>query len=283
MRTLSTALATYLEGNAYLCADLFEFDVGGSTYRLTNASQNLTGVSPAAASTYTAANIDRERIRSADGLQVDDLEISVAHGGTEGLGAKTWVRLALDGDLDEAPARAYRAYLAKTTHAVIGCYLRFAGVVAQVEPGSTSMRIVIAVSTNRFGASFPAVTYEQLCVWNLGGTGCDFAGTLDYSVTAGGDSTSTLFHIESLPGGVSGPEKFFMGTVTSAGFVRTITNITNQSVGYGLVVSPAFPSAIVVGSTGVARLGCNKTAGVCDGWHNNLVNFMGAPVAPAKP
>ncbi|MEY2668869.1 MAG: hypothetical protein RJA59_1507, partial [Pseudomonadota bacterium] len=33
MRTLSAALQSYLEHSAYLCADLFEFDVGGTTYR----------------------------------------------------------------------------------------------------------------------------------------------------------------------------------------------------------------------------------------------------------
>lgn len=281
MRALPGALTTLLESNTFTCADLYEFDVGGTTYRLTSCDRNLTGVSPAAAATYTAANLDCDRIRSSDGLQVDDLEITVAHVGTEGLGGTAWYRLALDGELDEAPVRVYRAYLDRSDWSVVGCYLRFAGVISDLDPGSTSMRIVVAVSANEFGRTFPAVTYEKNCVWNFAGTGCEYAGTVGYDVTVGSSSTAALLQIDALPGGITNPGRFFMGTVVAGGFTRTITDVPG-AVTYGFTVTPPFPTALVIGSTVSIRLGCNKTAVICNDWHSNLVHFMGAPLAPAN-
>jgi hypothetical protein len=290
VRSLPAALASYLQGNDYLCADLFEFDVGGTTYRLTNSDRDLVGVAPASG-TYTAANIDRERIRSSDGLQVDDLELVVATG--EELLGKSWFRLVMDGDLDEAPVRVYRAYLNKVSLGVVGCYLRFSGVVLKLEPGSTTTRLVVAVSANEFGRPFPAVSYESECVWNFAGPGCDYSGAVEFTATVGAESTATILQIDAMPGGAPAIYKFWKGTVTSGDFTRTTTSAeaagggsdvgADITTGYGFRVSPAFPAPLVAGSTVTIRAGCGKTAALCNDWWSNLVNFMGAPVAPAKP
>lgn len=291
MRALSAALSTHLERNAFLCADLFEFDVGGTTYRFTNASANLTGVSPAAAATYTAANIDRERIRTADGLQVDELEIAVC-GSAELLGSKSWARTALDGDLDEAPVRVYRAYLDPTTKAAIGCYLRFSGVASTIDPGSTSVRIVVVVSANAFKGPFPSLAWSETCLWTLGGPGCDYVGTIDYNVTVGSQSGANWLHIAALPAGVAAAYEFAMGTITVAGVTRSIQNMWDYpddppfpemviGSGFGFWVSPAWDAVPVAGTTAVMRRGCMRFPNACETFYSNLTHHMGVRYPPA--
>lgn len=288
MRTLSTPLASRLRKSALLRADLFEFDVGGTTYRFTNASLNLTGVSPAAAATYAPANIDRDRIRSSDGLQVDDLELTIS-GGTDLLGSKTWTRSALDLDLDGAPVRVFRAYLNPGAFTVSGCYLRFAGVVSQVEVGSTSLRLVVAVSANEFARPFPSLTYEESCIWNLGDAGCAWPGTVAYNVTIGADSGGDWLHIAALPDGITSSSEFHMGTVEVAGQVSSVQLAWDYpdpppdprmviNSGFGIWVAPEW-RALQVGATAVVRRGCSHSPSVCDGTYSNLEHYMGAPLA----
>lgn len=279
MRTLGAGIYWAIGQEQFVCTDLYEIDVGGVTYYLTSCDRDLTGIAPADVETYTATNIDRERIRASDGLQVDDLDVSIAHDLTAALGSKTWVDLALDGDLDEAPVRVYRAYLNPSGWSVVGCYLRFQGVVSTADPGSTTLRIVSVVSSDDFSRPFPSFTYEQFCIWNFAGPGCEWVGTVDFTVTADVTSTNEILAIDTLPGGITDLVQFLSGTVTSGGIMRTI--IASEDVGalYHFTVSPAFPVA-VTGSVTLS-LGCRKWAATCETSYDNLTHYMGAPIAPA--
>lgn len=279
MRDLPTPLLALLESDHFVCADLYEFDLGATTYYLTSCDRDLTGIAPAAVETYTATNIDRERIRASDGLQVDDLDISIAHDLSAALGSKTWVDLALDGDLDDAPIRVYRAYLRTSDWSMVGCYLRFQGFVSTADPGSTTLRLVSVVSTDDFERPFPSFTYEQFCIWNFAGPGCEWVGTVDFTVTADATSTNEMLAIDALPGGITDLIQFLNGTVTSGGIMRTIISSAAGGVGYQFTVSPAFP-AVVTGSVTLS-LGCRKWASTCETSYDNLTHYMGAPIAPA--
>ena len=292
MRSLTAALASYLQGNEYLCVDLFEIDVGGVTYYLTNASQSVTGIAPATATAYTAANIDRDRVRASDGLQVDDLDVTVAHVGTEGLGALTWVELALSGALDHAPIRVYRGYLRPASLTLVGCYLRFAGLVTIADPGSTTIRLQAAVSADGFGSPVPGVAWQSKCIWTLGDLGCGWVGTIPYDVTIGAESRVNWFHIETMPGGLA-PADFVGGTITVAGVARTVYYagaagdpfpIPHVDTGFVFVVVPGWLSlSQFVGDTATMRRGCDAAAATCDTIYSNLARYMGAPHAPVEP
>jgi hypothetical protein len=293
VRSFSTALEAHLARNAFICADLYEFDIGGTTYRLTSCDRNLTGVAPANASTYTAAVIERSRVRSSDGLQVDDLDITVMHGGGS-IGGVPWVTRALAGDIDGASVRMYRAFLLPADFSMVGCYLRFAGVVGPTEPGSTTMRVIVAVSADDFATPFPSLDWAETCIWTLGGPGCDYAGTLDYNVTVGDESGPGWLHIETLPGGGALAQTAFgAGTITSAGVTRTIGpmwaypdpapyNGMTITSGYGFTVSPAWDVAPVAASTAVMRLGCTHYANYCDIFYSNLTHHQGVRFPPAN-
>ena len=299
MRTLSTALLNYLSlpgapspagSRAFVVADLFEFTVAATTYYFTNYDVDLTGVAPATVTTYTAGSIvlPRIRVRQSSGLQVDDLEITVGHGGTATLGGKTWVRRALDGDLDGAMFKTFRAFITPPS-TVTGAVLLFSGEVASLEPASTSIRLVANVPTGRFNTRFPTMTVQPNCVWDLGSTGCGWGGTLDNPVTLAAGSTDAVLQITTLPTGSTGsPYLFFQGgAMLGSGYRRSIIDTGGSFGAYTFTVSPPFPAGTVAPLIGVAnacslRRGCNKTIGVCDAWYSNSVHFLGAPQAPSS-
>jgi hypothetical protein len=282
LRELDTPLLVALEADHVVCADLYEFDVGATTYRFTSCDRDLTGIAPADVETYTAINIDRERIRTSDGLEVDDFEIAISHDSTAVIGGKTWVNASLDGDLDEAPVRVYRAYLRTSDWSVIGCYLRFQGVVSTPDPGSTTLRIVAVVSTDNFARAFPTLTYEMWCIWSLGGPGCDTAVTLDYTTAGNSHSTSGFLYIDALPGGVAAKEWFVGGVVTFNGHSRTILTVASDALGYKFVVSPAFLETLAGATPVTIRRGCTKSAASCHIYFDNLTHHLGAPYAPVR-
>ncbi|MEI6226317.1 MAG: DUF2163 domain-containing protein [Deltaproteobacteria bacterium] len=294
-RTLTDALKNYLSlpgapapaGNrAFMAADLFEFTVAGTTYYRTNFDRDLTGVAPATVTTYTSSGavLPRVRLRQTAGLSVDDLELDVGHGGTATLGAKTWVRRALDGDLDKAPLRLFRAFLDPTTFAVVGTVLLFDGQISDMEPGAAEMRLVATVSTKEFNASFPKVLVEPNCIWDLGSTDCGFAGTLNYTATLTAGSTASLLNVATVPGGLAGAYLFFQGAAQVAGLWRLISNAGDTPTP-NFTVSPPFPAGVVEGLIGSAgaltvRRGCAKTPGWCATYFSNIAHYLGAPNAP---
>ena len=289
MRTLSGALTTHLAGSVFVLADLFEFVVGGTTYYRTNFDVDLTANGTDGAShtwSSSGAVLPRVRMRSSAGLEVDDLEISVGHGGTGTIGSKTWTRAALDGDLDGATVRLFRAYVNPTTSAVIGTVSMFVGEVSDLEPGSTSLRLVASVPSKRFGARFPALLVEPNCVHDLGSVGCAWAGTLDHATTLIAGSTSGLVKIAALPAGADGGSHLFVqGSATVAGYRRSITTASNVPGEFAFYVSPPFPAGVVEGLIGSAgaltiRRGCLHTPGWCSTYFSNLAHFLGAPMAP---
>jgi len=296
MRVLPPALRTAISQGKLVCADLFQIDATGTTYYFTNCDRDLV-LPEFAEPVYISMDISRGRIRASDGLEIDDFEIEIAHGGGGDLAGYTWVAAALADVLDEAPVRVYRAVLEPSDWSVIGAYLRFSGVVTDVEPGSSIMRLVVSASGNGFSRAFPNATYEKTCVWAFGGPGCDFPSTIDFTVTAGAESTVKVLHIATLPGGLTGAHLFLAGFVTVGSESRTIIDAaaagagtgvgTMVSTGYGFLLSPSFAVAIPDTATVGLSRGCIKTAAVCaptgvGGWLDNLDHFMGAPVAPAK-
>ena len=238
MRALPAGITFAIGQEQFACADLYEFDVGGLTYRFTNCDVDLTGIAPAEVETYTSMNIDRERIRAASGLEVDDLSVEVAHDSTTMLGIETWAAVARGTTLDEAPFRVYRAYLNPSNWTVAGCYLRFSGYVSSTDTGSTTIRIVAVVSADSFGLAFPGVTYEQRCVWDLGGRGCEYAaGTGNtYSVTGNINSSARQLTIdEPLPGGEA-LETFRHGTIEHNAVTKEIIAVWKwQYYGVGTI------------------------------------------------
>jgi hypothetical protein len=280
VRILTTPLLALLSTEQFVCADLYEITLGATTYYLTSCDRDLVGIAPASVETYVSTHIDRERIRASSGLEVDDLEVQIAHDLTAALGSKSWGALAMDGDLDEAPLRVFRAYLQPSDWSVVGCYSRFEGVISTADPGSTTLRIVAKVNAADFGLPFPGITWEEKCIWNLTEPGCDYAGTVaSYTVTPETVSTSTLLVMAALPG-AEPITAFAGGTITRGAEVRTVVSSGIAVIGYWCQADPAFSSALGGGGDVVLAMGCSKLAADCETAFANLDHFMGAPLAP---
>jgi hypothetical protein len=284
-RSLSSPLVTYLAARAFLPVDLYEIVIGGTTYRYTTHVANLTGVAPATVATYSTGFLQAQGQRQAAGLVADDLEVTVLGSGTETVGGKTWTARALDGDLDNCTFRRFEGYVDPGAGTLVGCVLVFVGDVAEVEPASTSLRMVVSVPSKRFDSSFPSLLIQSECVLDLGSTACGWAGTMEHSATLTAGSTGELLHVATVPGGLDGGYRFFQGAAMAGGYRRSITNTATPS-DVTFTVSPPFPAGVIEGLIGSAgaltvRRGCAKKASICHGWYSNLAHFLGAPRAVA--
>lgn len=292
-RTLASPLSTYLANRAFLPVDLYELVIGGTTYRYTTAAANVTGIAPATVATYTAGFMQSGAQRAAAGLVADDLEVTVL-APLETVGGKTWVARALDGDLDGCAFKRFEGYLDPAALTLVGCVEVFRGDVAEVEPSSTSVRMVVSVPSKRFDARFPTLSVQPGCVWDFGSAGCGYAGTKDFTATLAAGSTSTKLYLSSLPGGLPGTStglhQFVAGAALAGGYRRAVVDVYSTTY---LIPSPPFPAGVIEGLIGSAgalslRLGCNKTIGVCDSdaWGykraTTAVGFLGAPRTPSE-
>ncbi len=115
-RQLSAPLEALLAANnALVMADLYVFDspvLGIARYTSWGADVTYSG------DAYTAGGVvlTRDRVRSKLGLNIDQLDIEVGHGGSALYGATpiTWSSAALSGALDGAGVKLYRAFFKPT-------------------------------------------------------------------------------------------------------------------------------------------------------------------------
>lgn len=288
-RTLSTALDTHLDARAFVPVDLYELVVGGTTYRFTTFGSALTGVAPAAVATYSVGVLQVEGQRQAAGLVADDLEVTVLHGGSEQLGGKAWVARALDGDLDGAAFKRFEGYVNPATSTLVGCVEVFRGDVAEVEPYSTTLRLVVSVPTKRMDQQFPSLIVQPGCIWDLGSSGCGYTGGIDKTATLATGSTASTLYLSALPAGIPGTEqaaaRFVHGAAFAGGHRRAVVG---ESSGH-LLVAPPFPAGVIEGLIGSAgaltlRLGCSKHWWDCNStaWgYQRIASYLGAPAAPS--
>ena len=288
MRTLTAGLTTHLGLRAFVPVDLYELVVGGTTYRYTTHGSNLTGVSPAPTSTFTAYTVRSGSQRASSGLEADDLEVIVDHGGTGSIGGKDWVTAALDGDLDGAAFTRYEGFVDTSTGLLAGCVVAFIGDVAEVEPASTYLRLVVSVPAKRFNTKFPTLVCAPNCVWDFGSTGCGYSGPMNFTATLAAGSTLSKIYLSALPGSLPGTGSiwhFDRGYATVGGLRRSVT--VHSSAAY-LVPAPPFPAGAVeaaIGSSGALglHLGCDKTPDTCSSTgrgYLRIASYLGAPWAP---
>jgi hypothetical protein len=306
-RQLSTALKNYLSTwdapspsgiRAFSMADLYEIsspvlDAPGTATRFTSWPSAVTYGGNVFASGVVIPT--RGKVRQQLGLEVDQLDMQVGHGGTAvyGSSSMTWAQAALTGALDGATVRLYRAFF-DSSAVLVDAVILFSGYVGEVEPKSTLVRLTVESVVARLKAPFPRMVLGAGCGWNLYDAGCGLTRPTTWDArTSAASSDPKVLKVASLnySGGLveSGTAvRFKYGTVTITGptssplygLSRTVISSVDNGANHDVTVSPAFPSAPGAGLTVKLQLGCNKTAAACETYFSNLTHYAGAPVVP---
>lgn len=294
MRSVSTALQTLLTGNVFVLADLYDWTVRGTTYYLTNSDRNISwnGHTYAAGADRVGPTFTRNRVRQTASLQLDDLEITVYHGGAATIGDVTWAQAALRGHLDNATVLLQRAYLdPANSYAVVGALEMFSGTVGIVEPASTSMRVTVRSAASQMDRKVPRNIMSQQCSFDFMGPGCAYPATggpggqalwTNVAGSSGGTDTATTIYINQ-----GRAADYFNGgfvTVTAGGLTgyarQIVSSAVVDSTHHSITISPPLPSAPDSAARYTIARGCDKWAMTCRDQYGWLVHHQSFPCAP---
>lgn len=282
MRILPAPLTTHLAGNAFLVGDLYEITVRGTTYYLTDRESDISWDSGGGAHTYTSTVITKTRVRQGSDGTIDDLTVTVAHGGALTLGGVAWAVRALNGDLKGALLKVWRAYFSSAT-TVVGAILVAAGNVGPMEPTSSELRLTVRPFGAYLDGTVPRHVFSATCTWALYDQGCGLTRptTWDAATTAAGGS-STLVKVASVTQATdffrAGRVEFTSGAL--AGLSRVIVSSVQNGANHDLTVAPPLPSAPATGVGIKVVRGCDKSMASCHDTYNNLLRAMAFPMTP---
>jgi hypothetical protein len=292
-RTLSTALQNYLSTpgapspagvSVFVMGDLYEFTspvLGVDRFTSWNANVSYGG------NTYTSGTVipSRDRVRVRLGLDIDQLDMEVGHGGSAvfGSSSQTWAAAALSGALDGSTVKLYRAFF-DSSAALVDAVLLFGGYVGEVQPRSASVRLTVESVLAKLRQQWPKVVLGAGCNWDLYSAGCGLTRPSTW------DAKSTL--------AATGPGLIKVASMVNTGFVdgsvvvtaptssplyglsRTITSETASAGDMIYGVAPSWPSTPGAALTVKLTKGCDKRPETCSLVHANLKRFTGAPLKP---
>ena len=299
-RPLSDALKNHLStqgapspsgDSAFLMADLYVVTSPAlGIARFTNWTSDVTYLTNVY---YSGVVIPtRNRVRSQLGLEIDQLDIEVGHGGSAifGTSSQTWAAAALNGALDGATVTLYRAFFA-IGGSLVDAILLFSGFVGSLTPFSTTVRLTVESALTKLNAQWPRGIVTAGCMWELYDAGCGLTRPTTWdSMTTLAAAGATQIKVASITvtGFVLGSVKITAPTSSLlCGMSRTIVSVTQSGADGIFVVGPSWPSTPGASLTAKLTKGCDKTALACGGsdgvsGFNNLRRFAGAPLMPPK-
>mgnify|MGYP001581562454 CR=1 FL=1 len=277
MKAGNATLNALLDSNRQLfMADLYTITaVTGSIYRYTSADTNLTVGGNVFLSSL---KLKGGRIRSAVGLEVETLDVTVYPALSDLIGGAPFLTALRTGALDGATLLLERAYMAVWGDTSPGTLIRFIGRISESRFGRTEAKLKIKSDLELLNAQMPHNFYQPGCVHSLYDSGCGLtkSGYAAASTVLAGSTTSML-----LCGLTQLSAYFDQGTITcnsgaNSGVTRTIKSYTPGvlNLSYPLPVAPSAADAFT------AYPGCDKTQATCTGKFNNLANFRGFPYVP---
>jgi uncharacterized phage protein (TIGR02218 family) len=242
--------------------ELYEFTDGGTVYRYTSASRDVSYDGH----TWTAIAIQRgptslDRESEKNTLQIDvptDNPVALAH-----------VRYPPDSPM------AVRVFSGDSVGDLV---VIMRGVVAGVMLSSYTASIEVRDWMAIFDRPTPRLRYQQLCRWALYSRGCgvdkeDFR--LDGTVTV---ISSDGLYIQSAIFATKPNGWLQGGTVTIRGQTRLIIS----HLGTGTIQISQQIAGLALSDALVAYAGCGRTRGTCDGKFSNLANFGGLTALPPR-
>lgn len=276
--SLATWMATATSGLRF---DLLTLTTrGGITLRWTDCAQGIT----TADGRVFAGNqgFERSRLRLADGVQVDDMDLALLVDDTLTIGGLPALKFARVGGLDGASVVLEWAYLDAETLQLRGTVKRFVGNTgpAEFERGRIDIKVRSALA--QLNTPIPAEVYQPACLNQLGDDMCrvDVAAlTVTGTVTAVQPGELSAFS-SGLLGYAAG--YFELGVVRfTSGALDGLTRTVKGFAGGSFAFAQPWSVQPAVGDTFTARPGCPRTLDACVGRFNNRPRFRGTPFIPA--
>jgi uncharacterized phage protein (TIGR02218 family) len=263
----------------------------GTVVRWSGADVAVTVPVNGIATTFTLGPaITRNTVKMVVGISVDSLDLTISADDTTSIGGVSLIKAAVNGRLDGATVRLYRAYAADWMSGWVGVILRFAGTMAEV----TGTRSQITAKVNNYlqllNTQQPSRSYQAGCTWTLYDTNCgaakrsstgiitaldqrwQFLTNIDGNAIAAGSGLSAISLGTLLQGGQL---KFTSGA--NAGFTYPV----KTWLGNTATLLRAVGLVLAVGDTFTVTWGCNKTISMCDLAFNSRTHFGGFPFIPA--
>jgi uncharacterized phage protein (TIGR02218 family) len=188
---------------------------------------------------------------------------------------------ALNGVFDGARIRVERAFMDTPGH-VIGTLVRFEGAVSQVQPTSTTVKLVVASELERLNVKVPYNRFTPTCNHAVFDTGCGLnRATHTYTVAVQPGSTRSAVQIAvSMAEGyfTAGWAQFSAGCPTVA--LRGLRWVVQAHAGGVLTPAVIFPAAPVPGDGFTIVPGCDRLRGTCLSKFDNVSRFRGFPWVP---
>jgi uncharacterized phage protein (TIGR02218 family) len=285
---LNTLLLT---AEQLVVADCYEVTLqDGTVVRWSGADVPITVPIKGVATTFDLGPlILRNSIKLMVGIPVDTLDLAITADSTITIGGVPLIQAGVNGRLDGATVRLYRAYAADWTSGWVGVILRFAGTVADVDGGRSHLIVKVNNQLQLLNTQQPARSYQAGCTWTVYDGDCgaakqstsgsitaldrrwQFSTSIDGSLIVVGDGVSAITQGTMLQGGQL---KFTSGA--NAGFTYPVKSWSGNTA----TLLRAAGLALTVGDTFTVMWGCNKTINVCDKAFNNRARFGGFPFIP---
>lgn len=272
-------LAAYLvSNNQFVMADLFTFTlVGGMVLRYTTADADLV----VAGNVFLGSDvlIERGRVRTVLGLEVDTLDLRINALPEHVIGTTPFLQAMRNGALDGAAVKVERYFTPAWGSAQYGTVTMFSGKVADLDVGRFGGRLRVNSDLHILNIQMPRNLYQPGCLNTLFDGACTLAKAA-WGVNSSVGSGSTSAVINCGLGQASG--WFDMGTIsfTSGVNIGVTRSIKQYAPGVISLMNPLV-SAPADGDTFTAYAGCDKQQATCSGKFNNLANFRGFPYVPA--
>jgi uncharacterized phage protein (TIGR02218 family) len=281
MKTASTALQNHLaQNNQFFFADLYTFTLlDGTIVRMTSWESNIVS----AGQTFLASGpfVERTKVRTVLGLEVDKVEIKISAGIVHTINGMPWLIALQQGKFDGATVSVDRLIMPAPGDASLGTFNLFTGTVAEIEIGVVDARITVRSLLELLNVQMPRHLIQSPCHHMLFDAGCGLVKN-NFATLVNAQLGSTPIKIITFA--LAQPTGHFdLGTATgvsgaNAGLSRTIRSYTNPNV---ILLNNSFPNAIAAGDQFNLYPGCDKTQATCQGKFNNLANFGGMPYVPA--
>jgi uncharacterized phage protein (TIGR02218 family) len=224
--------------------------------------------------------IDRDRIRWAEGLEVDTCTITISPGAYL-FGSMTLYKALLSGLFDSAEIKIGRAMAATPGGAITDLFPRFLGTVDSVDGSGARITMKASSSLFRLSQPFPRRVYAPSCDNQLFDALCSLSPA-PYQVTATITSLGSdplVLNVSGLTGGASYYRWGKARGLTGANAGRVL-RIKENGAGT-LSFSQPWLLPIAIGDTFAVLPGCDKAKATCASKFSNLAHFRGQPFIPA--
>ena len=278
MKAASPEMIALLESGAPLIlADLFTFTLaGGQVLRYTSSDISL----PVGANIFDATGplIERSRMRTIIGVEVDTLDLTVTAQASHLLLGVPWLQALRNGALDGAGVLLERAVMPAPGDTSAGTVHLFSGRAGDIEIDRDQAHIKVMSELYRLDVKMPRNLYQPGCLNTLFDTGCTLnkAAAGVASTVTGGSAAQILCGLAQASGW------FDLGTLTftSGALVGVSRTVKHYTPGVVDLVMP-LPAVPAAGDAFSIYPGCDKRQATCASKFGNLPHFRGMPYVPA--